>query len=488
MTLAVVRQLREQVGELVAKHDQLASAADYTRYADDPVGFMRDVLRCEPWAKQEEMAEAVRDHSRVVVVTANGLGKDWLTARVALWWVYARRGMVILTGPTERQTKNVLMREVRKGFAKAPELPGELFALELRVTDDCGILAFTSDNADKLTGFHHPRLLVCMTEGQGCEPEAYEAAQACCTGEENRLFVYGNPTRPSGPFARAAESDSWHCMTIAATAHPNVITGREEIPGAVSRAWIDSMREEYGESSSFYKSRVLAQFPTESVEGLLKREWVRAAFDRHDSEALVPQSWDYPLWIAVDVARYGPDSTVLAFCRGPVVEKLVTWRGASITDTADRVLAHVEENTREPTPKFPKLGHRPRLVVDEPGLGGGLIDVLRKKGMNVTAFNGANRATDPRRFLNSRAESHWRIRELLENNLVAIPRDAMMEEEALSVEWQLAQSGGTVQILSKDTIRATLGRSPDRLDAVVIGLGHSIGRLGHTASFSTYIA
>ena len=74
-----------------------------------------------------------------------------------------------------------------------------------------------------------------------------------------------------------------------------------------------------------------------------------------------------------------------------------------------------------------------------------------------------------------RAAAHWTFRTLLEDNKVALPRDAALEEEALAVEWQVAVNG-TVQILSKDTIRATLGRSPDWLDAVVMGLARNVGR------------
>ncbi len=44
------------------------------------------------------------------------------------------------------------------------------------------------------------------------------------------------------------------------------------------------------------------------------------------------------------------------------------------------------------------------------------------------------------------------------------------------MEWQIAQNG-TIQILGKDLLRKALGRSPDRLDAVVIGLTASLGGL-----------
>ncbi len=468
-----LRRLRAEVGELVAKHDAARSLLDFTKYAKDPAAFMHEVLRCEPWEKQIEMCERVRDNGRVVCVTANGLGKDWMTARMALWWVYACRGLVILSGPTERQVKQILMREVRRAFSLCPDLPGELYSMELRVTEDSGIIAFTSDNADKLTGYHHPRLLIAFTEGQGIEDESYEAAQACCTGPENRFFVYGNPTRVGGKFYTAATSDNWSVLTIRADEHPNVISGREEIPGAVSRQWINSMRDEYGESSSIYASRVLARFPEENVEGLLKRAWLRAAFDRYESKELEAASWNHRLVLAVDVARFGPDSSVLAVVRGPVVEELVTWRGASTDESVDKIIAHGERlTTRYTHPKFLHLNGRPKIVVDDNGVGGGVTDGLRRKGWGVTPFLGSSKPLDRKRYLNMRAAAHWKLRELLENNRIALPRDPLLEEEALACEWQLAPNG-SIQIVGKDLIRKTLGRSPDRLDAVIMGFANN---------------
>ncbi len=462
---------------MLARHDKALAATDFTKYANDPAGFMRDVLRCEPWSMQVTMAEAVRDHPRVVVVTANGIGKDWCTARLALWFCFARRGFVILTGPTQRQVKEILMRQVRVAFAAAPELPGELFQMELRVSDDCGILAFTSDNADKLTGYHNENLLICVTEGQGVEDEAYEAARACCTSPKNRLFVYGNPTRPTGPFVKAAESDHWHTLTVPASAHPNVISGREEIPGAISREWVDAMRDEYGEGSSVFQSRVMARFPTESLEGLIKREWLRAAFDRWESGELIDVT--AKRYLSLDVARFGPDSSVLSIVRGPVVEELVTWRGLALTESADRTL---RERDRVWTNR---MGPPPAILVDEPGVGGGCIDILRKLGARVIPYNGANTPKDERRFLNSRAETHWTFRTLLENGRIALPRDRLLEEEAMAVEWQINPATNKIQILSKDTMRGTLGRSPDRLDSVIVGLAQSVGNLSRKATWHT---
>ena len=479
---AEVQRLGEQVGDVVASHGQARDAAEYSKYADDPAAFFRDVLRCEPWTKQLEMAELVRDNPRTVCVTANGLGKDWMTARMALWHVFARRGFCILTGPTERQVKQILMREVRRAFARAPELPGDLYAMELRVDDsgECGIIAFTSDNADRLTGFHHPRLLICVTEGQGVAEDAYEAVQACVTGPENRTFIYGNPTRPTGPFYRVAHSDNWARLTIRADEHPNVVEGTEVIPGAVSREWCESMAEEYGKGSSIYRSRVLAEFPSESVEGLVRREWMLAAFDRWESKELEDKAWRGRHVLALDVARFGPDASVLADIQGPVVQSLTTWRGAALTESARRVMEYGEQIAASTfgLEKYlgQRAGKRPTVYVDEPGLGGGCIDILQQKGYPAVGFNGANApiADYSGRFLNQRAQSHWAFRTALEKGRIALPRDELLLEEALSIEWQI-NSAGKIQILGKELLRKELGRSPDRLDAVVIGLFQTVG-------------
>jgi hypothetical protein len=406
---------------------------------------------------------------------------------MALWWVYARKGFVILSGPTERQVKQILFRELRRAFAVAPDLPGELYSMELRVTEDTGIIGFTSDNADRLTGFHHPRLLVCFTEAQGIADESFEAAMACCTGPENRFFVYGNPTSINTKFHQAATGGSWSVLTISALEFPNVVSGEEEIPGGASRGWIADMADEWGVNSSIYRSRVLSIFPEENIESLFKRSWIRAAFDRWESKELEAASWNWKPLIAVDVARQGLDSTSLAVCRGPVVEEIVTWRIPDLTVTVDKILSHAERLTvHHVNPKFAHLSGRPRLVIDDAGVGGGCTDGLRRKGWgDVLAFNSSNKAPDPRRFLNMRAAAHWRLRELLENNKVALPRDAMLEEELLAIEWQLDKKDA-IQIVSKDLIRKTLGRSPDRADSVIMGLAHSVGNLGHhTVHIST---
>jgi hypothetical protein len=92
------------------------------------------------------IAEAVLENPLVVVRFANAVGKDWIAARLALWWVYARHELALVTGPTERQVREVVMGEVARAFGKARGLPGELYQMALRLgrEERAGILAFTA--------------------------------------------------------------------------------------------------------------------------------------------------------------------------------------------------------------------------------------------------------------------------------------------------------------------------------------------------------
>jgi phage terminase large subunit len=494
-------RFRADVGAIVAKHEAKKGRADFTKYKDNPVGFLRDVLKCSPWEMQCVMAELVRDHARVCIVSANSIGKDWLLSRLFLWWVYARRGMVIATSVTDRQARQITMREVRRAFLATPSLPGELFQMELRVDDSSGILAFTSDHVEKLVGFHHPKLLLALSEGQGLDAQVFEAAFACATGAENKIVLYGNPTVVAGAFHTAATNGNWQTLTIPASAHPNIVTGREEIPGGPSRAWMADLAAEYGITSSIYRARVLSEWPDSAIEGLVTRSMMLAAFARHESGALDDAAFAYrprgaddpdnPMSqlraaklgyapaLSADIARFGPDHSVLAIIRGPKVEALHTWHGKSTVESAEIIAAHAERlwACREVAP--------PRIVIDDGGVGGGVTDQLRKMKWGVTAYNGSNRAIDPRKHLNRRAEAHWRFRTLLETNAIALPRDEMMLEEALAVEYQLVPSSGAIQIVSKETIRSALGRSPDRLDAIVAGLWATLGSGRQTAWWGT---
>ncbi len=455
---ASLRRLDAELGDLIERHGRGRSLDEFAVYRDDPTGFIREVLHGEPWSRQEEIAEAVRERPLVVVRSCNGAGKDWLAARLALWWAYARQGLALISGPTERQVREVVMGEVARAFRKAEELPGELYQMALRLGRDqrAGILSFTSTEASKLTGFHAPRVLAILTEAQGVEPFAWEGLLACATGSEDRVLAVGNPLIPSGRFFDVSRSEGWRAIRIPATDHPNLLEGQEVIPGGVTLEFAERMAAEYGEESGVYRARVEGEFPDESEDALCARSWIDAAVERWESGEMESEADREPVVLSLDPARFGPDASVLVVMQGPMVREIVSWTKKGLNETTGRLLTKLDE-----------VGSA-IVVVDEPGLGGGVIDRLAEQGVDVVAYNGGRRAElvpNPERFRNRRAAAYWMLRQRLEDGDLALPPDDRLADELTTIRWKV-NSSGQIQLEPKDRVRERLGRSPDTADAL----------------------
>ena len=243
--MSILRRLEMDVGELVEHHEGKQDLRDFEKYEDDPLGFIKDVLGLDPWAKQKDMAHTLLAHPLVCISGANGTGKDWMLSALSLWWVYARGGKVLITAPTERQLREVLFGEIARAWHGVSDLPGELFTQVLRLGPEsgAGILGFTSTQVSRLTGFHEERVLAILSEAQGLEPFVLEGMLSCAGGSEDRIILAGNPIYPTGFFHPSAHRDEWATITIPAAEHPNILEGKTVIPGGPSREGIERLQE-----------------------------------------------------------------------------------------------------------------------------------------------------------------------------------------------------------------------------------------------------
>jgi hypothetical protein len=163
--------------------------------------------------------------------------------------------------------------------------------------------------------------------------------------------------------------------------------------------------------------------------------------------------------LGVDCARsLNGDKNALAVAQGGRLLKVVTWQSADTMTTVARVIHEVAQ-------------HRPALVrVDESGVGAGVVDRLRELRYPVqgVAFGGA--ARERSRFRNQRAEMFWELRTRLEQGTACLPDDPALLADLSALTFRFA-ADGRVQLDSKDEVRARLGRSPDRGDAVALAIG-----------------
>ena len=434
----------------------------------DPLFFSKYVLGGDqPWGRQSEILRAVRDARRVAVRSGHGVGKTWTAARAAVWYLYSHpHSIVLTTAPTHRQVRSILWAEIRKQVraARVP-LGGRMTETRLALDDDWFALGLSTDEPERFQGYHAEHLMLVMDEAPGISPEIYDAARGLLTSRHARVLLIGNPTAPSGPFYEAFRQPGWRTIHIACTDCPNVTRRRVIYPRLVTAEWVEAQRAEWGAESPAFRTRVLGEFPQDADSQLVPLAWIHAAQARVPGEVESASE----LRMGVDVARYGSDRTVLLVADCAAVREVHAAVGLSTMETAGRIIAQARAT-----------GIRPeRIAVDDTGLGGGVTDRLREQGWRVHAVNGAASPRNPN-FENRRAELFWAVREAISpDNAQALalpPKFARLASELSHLRYELT-SRGRIRLGSKDTVRAALGRSPDRADAFALSFAPLSARM-----------
>ena len=420
--------------------------------AADPAMFLHQVLGCEPWAKQVEMAEAVRDYERVAVCSCNGGGKDWLTGRLVLWWLAAYRpAKCVVVAPTYRQVASIVWAEARQAYlaSKIPLGGGMLETPHWKLADDHFAIGFSTDRPTNIQGFHSPNLLVIVSEAHGVEQKYVDALK---TFHPSRLLLTGNPFCSAGEFYDAFHSNAelYHGITFSAFETPNLVEGRVAIPGMVTQRHVDIARQEWGEGNPMYVASIRGQFPDSLEDSLIARSWLDVAL-RANFELSEPRM------LALDVARGGADKTVLARRDGKVAKLVWKSSGGDLMATVGWVGRYLDDNS--------ELGRT--VVVDDVGVGGGVTDRLRELGYQVAAFQGGAKAADDKRYANATTEAWHLMAEALRKGELALENDPELVAQ-LSSRRARIQSDRRLLLESKEDLKAKGGKSPDCGDALAM--------------------
>jgi phage terminase large subunit len=94
-----------------------AKAAEYFR---NPVQFARKVLRHDTWPLHESILRAIRDHQRVAIKGCHASSKTFAIAEIVLWWLVRwSNAVVVVTGPSWTQVKEIVWGEIHKAAANS---------------------------------------------------------------------------------------------------------------------------------------------------------------------------------------------------------------------------------------------------------------------------------------------------------------------------------------------------------------------------------
>lgn len=473
--------------------DKLEIVEELAQFSSDPYGF---VLFAFPWGEEgtelefhdgpldwqikvlKELGEGVLTPDEAVQIartSGHGIGKSALVAWIILWGISTfedTKGVV--TANTENQLKTKTWAEVAKWYRLF--IGKDLFKLtatalfsvdpEHEKTWRIDMVPWSEKNTEAFAGLHNQgkRIIVIFDEGSAIPDTIWEVTEGALTDRDTQIIwaVFGNPTRnvgrfrdcfPGGRFAHRWRSEAVDSRTVP-------ISNKKQI-----ERWI----QDYGEDSDFVRIRVRGMFPRVDSESFIPFELANAAVERPielQSGAVI---------LGVDVGRFGDDPSVIyPRCgRDAVTRPIEVFYGIDTMALAGKVAASF-------------LRHGATIcMVDEGGVGGGVVDRLRQLRIPVIGVDFGSKPDyfygERTRYANKRAEIWGEMREWLDTGAI---QNILTGDDVTLVDELTAPTYGmnareAIVLESKKDMRRRGVPSPNAADALACTFAYPSYEVSH---------
>lgn len=430
-------------------------------YRDEPVLFVKNVLKAEPLPWQcEFLTYVAKGERRISVRAGHGTGKSTACSWLLIWHMFTRMPQkAVVTAPTAGQLYDALFSELKHWCNRLPEPLRdsiEIFAdriVQKGAPESSFISARTSsaERPEALAGIHSDHVLLVVDEASAIPEAVFESAAGSMSGHSATTVLIGNPTRNTGLFFRTHHQlrGDWKTMHVSCLANP-----------LVSTDFVDQIKATYGENSNAFRVRVLGEFALRDDDSLIAADLVDAAMSRD-----IALDTTQDLIYGVDVARFGSDRSVICKRRGNVVTELRHWSGEDLMGTVGRIVH--EANQDKPA----------EICVDSIGLGGGVADRLRELGYNVRDVNVSESNALNQQAAKLRDELWIACKDWLEARAVKLPKDDELRAELIGPTYSFT-SNGKIKVEGKSEMKRRGMRSPDLADSLCLtfaGQGALVG-------------
>lgn len=423
------------------------------RYYGEPALFMEEILGMELDDWQRDFCENFHAFDRHAFSSGHSSGKTAITAGITIYFITVHPDpQIITTANTENQLRQKTWRELAKWHNNS--LVKDWFkwtatTFSLKGSEETWFAAAvpnTPHGAEGFAGAHEKYILQIFDEASAIDRAIWETAEGATAteGGYRKWVVFGNPTKTSGAFFDCFHRQRHRWRTQYLDTRSCRYADQTQI-----KQWI----EDYGEDSDFVRIRVKGQFPRAGSTQLISPAIVEAAVKR---EVEVPIG--APKLFGVDVARFGDDQTVVCRRHGRKVEELHKFRGLDTMAVAAKVAEMIND-------------YKPDAVlIDEVGVGGGVVDRLKQLGFQIIPVNSANNAEDPRMWMNKRAEMWGRMKEWLSG--ADIPDDRDLQDDLSGPEYGYDHRM-RVQLEKKTDMKKRGLASPDCGDALALTFAYA---------------
>lgn len=432
--------------------------------------FVQDCIKITPTKQQLDLLANVAKERRVTVRSGHGCGKDGIVACIAQWFLSTRPySKVVVTAPTNRQLRDIFLAEFSK-WLRHSSVAGDFVVQKdtvfhkhaqkewwLRLVSP-SVRSSKAEQAETLAGFHGENLMFIVDEASGVPDPVYIPLEGAMTSPGNKLVLIGNMTKNMGYFYdthfHADISKDWYKIHWKSTESEIVHSSMPEY-----------FARKYGVDSNVYRIRVLGEPPLQDENTLIPL-W--AAVQCVGEEFDVAE--DEPLYLGVDVARYGDDSSIILPRRGLKIFPWETFRKLNTIDLGGFVNQTYQEMEAS------------GVAIDVIGVGAGVADWLNKRNIvNLYEVNVTHASSDIEKYHRLRDELWCKVRDncllgkysfpddIVEGELDGRPETLgnMLANELASVRYSFNTHGGYV-VESKKDMKARGIASPNIADALCL--------------------
>lgn len=426
--------------------------------------------------KRSYQAEALdllsdpRDVVRVVLRWGNSCAKTTTAALMMHWFLDCWPGGVcVSTAGTWSQLKEQLWGEIGMWGQRATmpmcsnEVP--IFKTHIDLGPQWKAFGRASKSEGTFEGVHADYVMIIFDEAKAIPQAVWDQARRIMRGAKKVFFVVmSTPGSPAGAFYDICMGDLAHRWT------DHIVTAYESERLTLSQVTEDY--EDLGGDSPLFISMVCAGFPDEGENTVLPLSLVQSAVARHGTVSAAG-----PRTLGVDVARFGSDETVLAEIRGHQANIMAHTSGKDTQWTTGKAL------------ELFNLHNYRAIGVDDTGIGGAVVDGLKPHRLNVIPmYFGSKKTLRKDLYYTARTEMMFMLKKALEAGNVegageadglGLPNDKRLIHQAASQQYVYGPAGqfwvkGGEDKAATSPDTETSGKSPDRLDAVLLAYYASV--------------
>jgi hypothetical protein len=446
------------------KNTPLAHFSGPRTWQKDILCLLRNHIRAN---REKDAQKLAMETLRSAVSSGRGIGKSALVAWLVLWMLSTRIGSTtIISANSEAQLRSVTWAELTKWAAMAinahwfevsatklwpakwlTELVERDLKKGTRYWAAEGKL-WSEENPDSYAGVHnHDGMMVIFDESSGIPNSIWDVAAGYFTEPilDRYWMAFSNPRRNQGYF--------YECFHSKRNFWVGKMIDSRTVEGTDPNVY-KQIIDEHGEDSYQARVEVKGQFPSQGDDQFIEAYVVEEAMQRkrYDDDTA-------PIVLGVDVARFGADKTVMVVRKGRDIIKISKHQGLDTMQTVGKTIELINEFKPVMT------------IIDEGGLGAGVIDRLNEQRFRVRGVNFGSKADNPTMYGNKRAEIWGLMREWIKTASIPHDKDLLTD---LTGPLYKHNSTGAIILEKKEDMRKRGAASPDSADAIAITFSYPL--------------